>query len=68
MSDCTKPAQTERRWRDGEIQGYCAGCALWVFERDIRACPVGRRDMAVETKADRIAKQGGRPKKEQTNV
>lgn len=68
MPDCTKPPQTERRWREGETQGFCAGCELWVFEQDIRACPLGRRDLAVEAKVDRIAKQGGRPKKEQTNV
>jgi hypothetical protein len=61
---CTKPAQTERRYHQGEIQGFCAGCELWVFERDIYACPLGKRDLAVEARADKEARRGGRPKKQ----
>lgn len=59
VGDCTKPAQTERRWREGEIQGFCAGCALWVFEKDIYACPKGDRDLITEAKVHWAAR--GRP-------
>jgi hypothetical protein len=67
VGDCTKPPQTERRYHQGEAQGFCSGCALWVFEKDIAACPLGKRDLAVEAKADKEARRGGRPKKEQTH-
>lgn len=66
-ADCTKGAQTERRYHQGEVQGFCAGCQLWVFEKDIYACPKGDRDLITEAKAHWAAKQGGRPKKERTN-
>lgn len=57
VGDCTKPPQTERRYHQGEIQGFCAGCQLWVFERDIRACPTGERDLITEAKAHWTARK-----------
>lgn len=61
LPDCAKPAQTERRYHQGETQGFCATCALWVFEKDIYACPKGDRDLITEAKAHWAAR--GRKRK-----